>query len=176
MGIAELARRTVHRANRFANGTHSFFEQHLYLRCKAARIPFDFDVRRNRIADAIGVQFSTGNDRWHVRINISRNNCLQSQDDFRRNDQRIFRHMRPRRMRSLPFNTNNKVIFTGHNATDSRGDSPGFHTRHIMQTVDFLYAKAFNNAIVHHRSGAIARFLSRLKNKADRAVKILPLQ
>ncbi|MDM7114877.1 hypothetical protein QUH12_26710, partial [Klebsiella pneumoniae] len=42
-------------------------------------------------ADAIGVQFSTGNDRWHVRINISRNNCLQSQDDFRRNDQRIFR-------------------------------------------------------------------------------------
>lgn len=73
--------------------------------------------------------------------------------------------MRPRRMRSLPFNTNNKVIFTGHNATDSRGDSPGFHTRHIMQTVDFLYAKAFNNAIVHHRSGAIAVFLSRLKTK-----------
>lgn len=83
--------------------------------------------------------------------------------------------MRPRRMRSLPFNTNNKVIFTGHNATDSRGDSPGFHTRHIMQTVDFLYAKAFNNAIVHHRSGAIA-VPQQAENKADRAVKILPLQ
>ncbi|MNF06144.1 hypothetical protein D3C80_2060320 [compost metagenome] len=68
----------------------------------------------NRIADSISDELCARNHRWNARVEVAGNDGLQRQHHFSRNDDWVNPHVRSCRMGPLAFDSNNEVIFTGH--------------------------------------------------------------